>query len=269
MEILKAALLGIIQGLTEFLPVSSSGHLVIAQKLLHFSEPPVLFDITLHLATALAVIAIYYKEIWDLTLALFKGRILVTKQGYRLSSKRFHYVLVLIIALIPAGLVGYFFNDYITKAFSNLLVVAIGLFVTTVILFLSKYFNKGKGDINFKNGTVVGIAQAFAIIPGISRSGSTIFAAMASGVKGKNAADFSFLLSVPIIIGAFIFELKGIVNSHVSIAILVTGFICSFVAGYFSIKLLLSFIRRGKFHYFAYYTAAMSALSLILFFVMG
>ena len=268
MLILKAAFLGIIQGLTEFLPVSSSGHLVIAQKLLHFSEPPVLFDITLHLATALAVIAVYYREIWDLIIALFKGRIIVTKKGYKLSSKRFHYVLVLIVALIPAGIVGYFFNDYITKAFSNLLVVAIGLFFTTIILFLSRYFNKRKGDINFKNGTIVGLAQACAIIPGISRSGSTIFAAMASGVEGKKAADFSFLLAVPIIVGAFLFELKGIVNSHVGGVILLTGFVCSFVAGYFSIKLLLNFIRRGKFHYFAYYTGTLSILSLVLFFVM-
>jgi len=268
MEIVRAALLGIIQGLTEFLPVSSSGHLVIAQKILHFSEPPVLFDITLHLATALAVIAVYYREIWELIIALFKGRILVTKKGYRLSSKKFHYVLVLIVALIPAGLIGYFFNDYITKAFSNLLVVSIGLFITTVILFLSKYFNNRKGDINFKNGTIIGIAQAFAIVPGISRSGSTIFAGMASGIEGKKAADFSFLLAVPIIIGAFIFELKGIVNSHVSIVTLATGFIFSFVSGYFSIKLLLDFIRKGKFYYFAYYTGTMSVLSLILFFTM-
>ncbi len=268
MEILKAAFIGIIQGLTEFLPVSSSGHLVIVQKVLHFSEPPVLFDITLHLATALAVVAVYYKEIWELIIALFKGRILVTKQGYRLSSKKFHYSLVLIIALIPAAIVGYLFNDYITKAFSNLLVVAVGLFATTVILFLSRRFENGKGEINFKNGTIIGIAQAFAIIPGISRSGSTIFAAMASGVSGKKAADFSFLLAVPIIIGAFLFELKGIANSHVSMTILVTGFVTSFIAGYFSIKLLLNFIRKGKFHNFAYYTGIMSILSLVLYFVL-
>lgn len=266
MEILKAALIGIVQGLTEFLPVSSSGHLVIVQKLTGFNQPPILFDITLHLATALAVITIYYNEILQLILALFKGRIIVDKGGYHLSSKRFSYVLILIVALIPAIIIGVLFNDFIENAFNNLLIVAIGLAITTIILFLSKLFENRRGKINIKSGIAIGIAQAISIIPGISRSGSTIFTGMACNMEKGKAADFSFLLSVPIIIGAFIFKLKDIVSFDISPVILITGFISSFITGYIAIKLLLNIIKKGRFYLFGIYTAFISILSLILYF---
>jgi undecaprenyl-diphosphatase len=244
MNYLTSGLLGILQGLTEFLPVSSSGHLVLVQSLLpSFSQPGVLFDVTLHFGTMFAVLIFF---------------------GKRLIPLIKKYFFQLVIGTIPAVLIGFFFRVQIEGLFSSVKVVGLGLIISGILNYLT-HKAKEKGIlVNLKNSLFIGIAQAIAIVPGISRSGATIFAGTNLGIKAKETAEFSFLLSIPAILGANFLEIIGNYRQPINTGIYSVGFIFAFGAGLLSIFLVLKFLREKNFKYFAFYCLFIGLIALFI-----
>lgn len=257
MSLFQAAVLGLVQGLTEFLPVSSSAHLVIFTKL--FNLPADLFfDAMLHVATLFAVIVYFWREIISLD---------------------FRTIALIVIASIPTALMGILFEDYFEAAFSSLLAVSFFLFLTgVVILFAEKGQGSrtsassvepvkgqgGKKKISIFDALFIGVAQGCAIAPGLSRSGTTIAAALSRGLDRKLAARFSFLLSIPVILGAGLFQLKDVLETR-SIAALfsfeiIFGMLVAFVFGYFAIKIFMQIIEKSSLRGFAYYVFTLAAM---------
>lgn len=243
MTLAQGLILGLIQGLTEFLPVSSSGHLVIAQSLFQLKETPVIFDTLVHLATALAVIVVIFNSLKKISLEQVK---------------------LIIIASIPAGLAGLFLNQFIEELFSSVKLVGFALVVTSLVLFSTKKITKKLSKLNFKNSFVIGLAQSMAIIPGISRSGSTIVAGLHQGLTPQEAFNFSFLISLPAIIGAQLLQLNKLSTlSSSDIPTLAIGFATAFISGLIALKLLKRFVVSGKLHLFAYYCLTLAIITLI------
>lgn len=259
MTVLQAFILGMVQGLTEFLPVSSSGHLVIFQHLFGLEEAPLAFDVLLHIGTLVAVFITF----WDDIVSIIK------RPFDRLTF-------LILVGIIPAGLAGYFLEDYVSMAFESLLVVGIGLIFTGAILKISEnYANnriliKQAEETSFKDAVFIGIMQALAILPGISRSGSTIAAGLFAGLDRDFAARFSFLLSIPVILGAGVLQLKDLSYSSTQVANLLpygVGFVSSILFGYFAIKVVLRLVRRGRLSVFSYYCWAVALFSLGMYFI--
>jgi undecaprenyl-diphosphatase len=256
MSYIDAVILGILQGLTEFLPVSSSGHLVLGEALLGIKEPGVTFEVLLHVGTLLSVFVYFRARIITLVRAVFDRGMVEERR----------VILMLIVATIPAGVVGILFKDFFERAFSNPVMTSVLLAVTGVILLLTRIIHTRKGNLGFPASIWMGIGQALAIFPGISRSGSTIAAGMLAGVKPDQAAEFSFLMVIPAIGGATL--LQGFEISEMDAARLVPmilGTICAFIMGLVAVYVVLSVVRRGRFDWFAYYCFAASAVGLYLF----
>jgi undecaprenyl-diphosphatase len=253
MHLISAIVLGIIQGLTEFLPISSSGHLVIFQHLLNFNQPGILFDITVHLGTLLAVLIYFRNDVYHLISSIFTW-------GKRRSQEvRFYqqFLLYLLIATGITGILGFAFKNILESFFSNLLLVGIMLLVTGLILFISDKIKKNERErLTVPASLLIGLAQSIAIIPGISRSGSTIATGIFCGLKRELAARFSFLLSIPAIFGAGILNLKDLSEETITNGVwlpYLLGGIAAAIVGYFSIAILISLITRAKLSYFSYY----------------
>jgi len=271
MSTLEALILGIIQGLTEYLPVSSSGHLVLVREILGVQiSDPTLFDIVLHGATALSTIFFFRKQIFKLIISFFK-------KGYIETKKT---VLYIIVSAIPVICIGLFlpkelYSLEILSANHKLLAVGLLLFLTGLLL-LSTYFSKTKeGDINLFKAILIGLSQAISVLPGISRSGSTISTALLLNIKKEKASFFSFLMVIPVILGANILELKDYFDTHnaieasneISLKALSVGFISAFLVGLLACKWMINLVNNGKLIYFAYYCFAVSifVLSYTLF----
>ncbi|HOV69246.1 MAG TPA: undecaprenyl-diphosphate phosphatase [Clostridia bacterium] len=249
-EILKAIILGIVQGLTEFLPVSSSGHLVLVQKIFKIEE--VLFlDTMLHAGTLVAVVFYFRKDILD-----------ILKKPWCKMTK------MLIIGTIPAGLAGLFLEDFIEKSFGGGY-LGYGLLITGVIILISARLALGKKtlkDMRYSDSVTIGAAQALAILPGISRSGSTIAAGLMCGFDRSFATRYSMLLSIPVILGSTIFQAKDVLEhgtGDVSFPAIVIGTIAAAVSGFFAINVLMKVLKRGKFKIFAFYVLILGILVLI------
>ena len=262
MSIWGAIILGIIQGLTEFLPVSSSGHLAVAQHFLPgFHQPGVLFDIILHLGTLLAVLIYFRSEVKLLLRGLTPGE--SGAKGRRL-------ILMLVVGTIPAVLVGLTLGPTIERSFTQLAVVGVGLLVTGGLLLLSKRLTRDEerqgrnlDEVSVPDAVWVGLLQSAALVPGISRSGSTIVGGLARGFSRETAARFSFLLSIPAIIGATVYEIpKAHLLSDDAIASYVAGFFMAFAVGYVAIVIVLRCLAHRKFHVFGYYCLAVGGLIL-------
>jgi undecaprenyl-diphosphatase len=245
MNILEALLLGLLQGLTEFLPVSSSGHLVIVQQLLpNFSQPGLIFDTVIHAGTTLAVL-FYFRE-----------KIL------KISRE---YILLLIIGTIPAVIVGVLFSDFIEGLFNSVIVVGVALIITAVLNYFTDKADARREKIGRIDALIVGVFQSIAIVPGISRSGSTIFAGTSMGLTRSKAAEFSFLMSVPAIIGANFWEIyKHGINGGLSVWIYTVGFLAAFISGIFAIGIVLRALGGKNFKFFALYCAIIGLVSLFL-----
>lgn len=262
MSEIEALLLGILQGLTEFLPVSSSGHLVIAQHYMpHFKQPGVLFDALLHLGTTMAVIIYFWKDIKTLLSAFIPGR-----QGN--NPVRIHRKIVGLIGVgtVLTGLIGVTFEDYFIRLFSSVTAASFMLLVTGCLLLAVSFIRESKrceADLNIMDAIYIGVAQGVAIIPGISRSGATISTGIFRGIDGVVAAKFSFLLSVPAILGAVFIEWRHIslIESN-EITPYVLGTLSAFVTGLLAIRFLLGIIKKNRFHIFAYYCFLVGGLSL-------
>ena len=257
MDYLIISVLALIQGITEFLPVSSSGHLVIAQRLLGWNLDNVLLDIALHLGTAAAICVIYRKDIRALV-----GDAL-SKDGAR-RKPSLKTIGLIILAAIPAGLAGVVFKGFFEKMFLNARAAGALFFVTAAFLFASGLRKKSPVALNRPKALVIGLAQALAILPGVSRSGTTISTALLVGMDRKEAGRFSFLLGLPIIVGAALLELKDVSGASISPGLLAVAFGLSTAVGIMALKLLLRIIEHGRLHYFGYYLVALG-LACVLF----
>lgn len=257
---LKAILLGLIQGLTEFLPVSSSGHLVLARHLFGMSEAGVAFDILLHLGTMLAILLVYWRDL----LGLVKTVLAVPRGGGDPAERRM--VVALILGILPVVVVGLLFKDHIESAFDSPRVAATMLLVTAALLFLSHRFRHVDGEVTPLRGLAVGVAQILAILPGVSRSGTTISVGMMAGIRPAEAARFSFLMAVPLFCGAAIVEIPDLLagSTGMPAGALVAGFLTAFISGYVAIRWLLAIIARGRFVWFGGYCAVMGVVGLVV-----
>jgi undecaprenyl-diphosphatase len=259
-EAFKAIILGIVQGLTEFLPVSSSGHIVIGSEILGFNaEDNLVLAIVLHIATVMSTIVVLHKDIWGLIKGLLRFE----------WNEETRYVAKIAISLIPVMIVGLFFKDYVSELFSSgLVIVGIMLLLTASLLAFSYFAKpKQKDSISFRDALIIGIAQAAAILPGLSRSGSTIATGLILGNKKESVARFSFLMVlIPILGEAFLEIIKGDVSivseSTISITALVSGFIAAFVFGVIACKWMINIVKKGKLIYFAYYCTVVGVIAI-------
>lgn len=259
MDISLAIILGLIQGLTEFLPISSSGHLVIVETLLGYQTPGVSLEVWLHFGTLLAVLVYFRRRIYEIIISIFVPHRTKADQNRTM-------LFALVIGTVPAVIVGLLFKSSIESAFKSPVLASIMLIVTGMILLLSYLAKDKRVDIKSGHGILIGLAQAVAILPGISRSGSTIVTAMLIGISPARAAEFSFLLAIPAIGGAFVLDLYSTGGSAMfsgDLLIYLVGTATSFVVGYLSIHFLLGIINKGKFFYFGFYCLVAGAASLI------
>ena len=272
MEPIQAIVLGIIQGLTEFLPVSSSGHLVIFQHLFQITEPVVSFDISVHFGTLLVVIIFFRKDLMAMLTALVKKVPALCKQNKSLNSinesKELKLVFLIVAGSIPTGIIGIFFHKIADRLFSSILLVGFMLLITGALLWLTripKQNNKGMENFSASAAIIIGLVQGIAIIPGISRSGSTIAVALLLGLDKQIAARYSFLLSIPAICGA---EILNLFSSHsgdmIPVHISLIGMCSSFIVGYFALSLLMYLVKNGRMYVFSPYCFLAGGIALLL-----
>jgi len=255
---LEALILGIVQGLTEFLPVSSSGHLELGKALfnLHLAATDsITFDVIVHGGTALSTIVVFRKDIIQIIKGLFEFK----------WNQETKFIFFVIISMIPAAFVGIVFEEQITQLFNGqVLLVGAMLIITSLLLFLADYAKKTHKSVNATEAFVIGVAQAIAILPGISRSGATISTSVILGIDREKAARFSFLMVLPLIIGKMILDVKTIYETggdgmDISIFVLVIGFVAAFISGLFACRWMITLVKRAKLKYFAYYCFAVGA----------
>ncbi|MBP5412875.1 MAG: undecaprenyl-diphosphate phosphatase [Bacteroidales bacterium] len=262
MSYLQAIILGIIQGLTEFLPVSSSGHLVIAENLfgLHDGAENLSFTVVLHIATVLSTLLALRTEVFNLCKGVCKFQ----------WNDEMEYAWKIIISMIPIFIVGIFFKDTVENIFgSGLLIVGICLYVTAALLFFAyKAKPRNKEDIGWLDAFIIGIAQAIAVLPGLSRSGSTIATGLILGNEKESVAKFSFLMVIIPILGEAILDCKELLTlggSDSQWGVITAGFLTAFLVGYMACKWMINIVKKGKLIYFAIYCALAATLSIILY----
>ncbi len=292
MSLLQAILMGLIQGLTEFLPVSSSGHLALFKILFGVeTDTGILFDVLLHVGTLAAICVVYYKDIWRLivegccivrdaavnVVIFFRNRINKESQGYRriVCNSYRKFVMLVIVSTIPTGIIGFMGKDVVEMASEILIVPGICLIVTGVLLIVADRIKDGDKlpkSVTYTNAFGVGIAQGIATLPGLSRSGTTITACLLSGYQRNFAVKYSFIMSIPAILGALVLELtdlKGLQVTAPDVACYVVGMLVAAVVGYICIKTMLVIVRKKKFTGFAIYCFIVGALSIAGYFYMA
>lgn len=260
MEWFEALILGLIQGLTEYLPVSSSGHLAIGQALFGLQgEDNLTFTIVVHVATVLSTLVILWKEIDWIFRGLFK---------FEMNSET-RYVINILISMIPIGIIGVFFKDYVEEIFgSGLLIVGCCLLLTALLLAFSYYAKpRQKENISMKDAFIIGLAQACAVLPGLSRSGSTIATGLLLGDNKAKLAQFSFLMVIPPILGEALLDVMKImkgesVTGNLPVVSLIIGFVAAFISGCFACKWMINIVKKGKLIYFAIYCAIVGLVTI-------
>ncbi len=279
LDILKAMLLGIIEGITEWLPISSTGHLILANEFLKLNVTEAfmeMFEVVIQLGAIMAVVVLFWNKLWPFSTRESNSiKRLVGKVGIKKNSLQLW--IRVIIASLPAAVIGLLFDDKINELFFNSTVVAIMLIVYGIAFILIEVFNKSKeykvhtiGQISYKTAVFIGLFQVLSMIPGTSRSGSTILGAMLLGLSRTAAAEFSFYLAVPVMFGASALKLlkyfiSGAALAGLEFVILAAGMVVSFIVSIIVIKFLLSFIRRNSFKTFGYYRIALGILVLLYF----
>ncbi len=256
MTFVYAIILGILQGLTEFLPVSSSGHLILFESIFGISENNMFFNIVLHVATLVAVVIIFWKDVVN---------ILKNPFGKQMQF----IVLATIPTIIIALIFNYYIDDFTMKTFLGFgfLLSAI---ITGLTAILQKKIHMKNTDLTYKKSLIIGVVQGFAVMPGISRSGSTICSGLLQGVKREESASFSFLISIPVILGGMAFELVGGIKNGfgtVNFTACTLGFVFAFVTAIFTIKLMMQFVKKGNWIWFSLYLFILSVLVLLNQFV--
>ncbi|SHI88622.1 undecaprenyl-diphosphate phosphatase [Parasporobacterium paucivorans] len=290
MNLLEAVFLGFVQGVAEFLPISSSGHLAIFENVFGLSEVGMAFDILLHLGTLLAVFVVYWKDISRL---IFDGIGIITDifmNAYIFSMSKFRhgepdyrkiirtkhrkFALLIIISTIPTGILGIVFSSVVEKAAAGLLIPGICLLITGVLLLISDTIEGGVKKVagtKYRNAFLIGIVQGIAILPGLSRSGSTITAGLLSGFDRTYAVKYSFILSIPAILGASVLELGNLGSENLSSGDIINyliGMLVAAIIGFISIKTMLVLIRKKKFKFFAFYCFFAGTVAIIANFMM-
>lgn len=278
MDIIQAIIIGIVQGLTEFLPVSSSAHLVFVPEIMGV-QSSLAFDTLLHIGTLVAIFAYFWNDIIHMIKSFFSSLGDIPRREFKKNFQEDQYkklAWLVIIGTIPAGIVGILFKSNFESLFSSILAVGIFLIITGFLLWGSERVSqrirpedrKPLKKLTIKNSLIVGIAQAFAIAPGISRSGATISAGLFLGFERELAARYSFLLSIPAIFGAALVQAKDITSLEMSTAALVGGFLAAAITGYLAIKFMLKLIKERSLLIFAYYCwiVGIIAVALSLYF---
>lgn len=280
MEIFQSTILGIIQGLGEFLPISSTAHLILIPYFFNWQDPGLSFDVALHIGTLIAVIGFFWHDwltILKLSLqAISNFKCPISNQSSNLNDKNIKnsgyspkLLLLLIIASVPGAIFGFFLNDYAEHAFRNPLIIAFTLSVVGLILYLvDKYVihKKNINHISIKDAILIGLSQAIAIIPGVSRSGATMTIGLALGLSREQAARFSFLLSTPIIIGAAIVKVPYLLQNGITVPIIL-GIIAAAVSGYLAIKYMMRFIQKVGYAPFFWYRIALALIIVLVYFI--
>ena len=253
MTLFQGFILGIVQGITEWLPVSSSGHLVVLEYLFGISET-LSFNIALHFASVLVIFIVFWKDIKELIIGVLKRD--------KKALKMFFYFF---LASIPAAIFGILLKSSLESINQNLFLIGIFLIITSIILFTTKYAKKNDQKMNTKNSLLIGLAQAFAILPGISRSGSTISMGLGRGIDKEEISKFSFILAIPAILGAALLDIKNLQSIQNPEAVII-GMIVCLIFGIFSLKFLMNVIKKNGLYKFSPYCLIMGIVSIIIFF---
>lgn len=262
MGYIEAIVLGLVQGLSEFLPISSSGHLAVLQSLFEINEDKVIFfAVLLHIGTLVSIFVVYHKDIYALIKELFLlFKDIFTGKGLRIKERPIRKLgIMIIVSSIPTAIMGILFSDYIDKIFGSLTVIAICWIITGFILLFSEKLKNNKKEIEsmkYRNAIFIGICQGFAIMPGISRSGSTIVGSLVTGLKREFAVEFAFLISIPAILGSAILEFPKAIKAGIepsTIGPMIVGFLVAAISGYFAITTMIKIVSKHKMRYFSYY----------------
>ncbi len=270
MEILHGMGLGIVQGLTEFLPVSSSGHLVISEALFGIKHPEsVVFEVALHAATLLAVVIYYRKRLARLMQYILAAAQNSKNPSHFLRDPDGRFIILILIGCIPTACIGILFKNHIEAMFDNPILAGFALLVTGILLSSTRFKKTHQRDVlrtSIAMALLIGTVQGIALVPGISRSGITISTALLLGMDRKLSADFSFLLSVPAILGATLISLKDITDiQSIGIGATIGGFIAAAIVGYLSLWILIRIVRHGKFYLFSPYCFALGVFTILYF----
>lgn len=285
MTIFESILLGIVQGITEFLPVSSSGHLAILQNVFKVeTNDSMLFDIMLHLGTLAAIFVVYHKDIWKMILEVLYmaadigsnmktfvlNKIHKTSLKYKkiVNNSYRKFVVLILISTVPTGVIGVLGRDLITAASGTLLIPGICLLITGVLLLMADLAQDGRAlpkNVSCRTGLIIGAAQGLATLPGLSRSGTTITACILCGLDRKFAVKYSFILSIPAVLGAAVLEIRDVIAEPAAVSqigIYAIGMVFAAVVGYVCIKTMLVVVRSKKFKYFSWYCFAVGAVAI-------
>lgn len=280
-DIIKSIILGIVEGITEWLPISSTGHLILADEFikLNMSESFMdMFNVVIQLGAILAVVVLFWKKLWPFTADKTKGYNYITKSGGIIKKDVMDMWFKVIVAMLPAAVIGIPFDNFFEKHFHNYIVVSAALIVYGVLFIVIERANKNKSpkvasitDMSYKTAFLIGCFQALSLIPGTSRSGSTILGAIIIGVSRVTAAEFSFFLAVPVMFGAsFIKLLKfGLTFTGAELAVLIVGTLTSFLVSVAAIKFLIGYVRRHDFSAFGWYRIVLGAAVLAYFLIAG
>lgn len=281
MDIIKSIILGIIEGITEWLPISSTGHLIIADEFIKLGmtdEFMEMFNVVIQLGAILAVVVIFWNKMWPFTADKTKGYNYITKGNGLIKKDVMDMWFKVIAAMLPAAIVGIPFDNYFEKHFHNWQVVSAALIVYGVLFIVIEKINKsrkpkvtGIPELSYKTALLIGCFQALSLIPGTSRSGSTILGAMILGVSRVAGAEFSFFLAVPVMFGASLIKLLkfGFTFTGMELAVLAVGTLTSFIVSVIAIKFLISYVRRHDFSLFGYYRIALGVIVIAYFLITG
>lgn len=271
MSYIQALILGLVQGLAEFLPISSSGHLALLQNIFGIEEGVLFFTVMLHLGTLISLFIVYWKDIWELLkefvltikdLVTFKGLCLEGNDTRKLG-------VMIIVTTFVTGLIGIFFEDFFESLYSSCVAIGIGLIFTGLLMFVSEKIgrhNRGIDRMNYRNAIFIGLMQGVAICPGVSRSGSTLMGGLTCGFNRELAVKYAFLISIPTILGSFILELKEALGDGLDTTLIgptAVGVVVAAVSGLFAIKAMIKIVSKEKLKYFSYYVWAVGAFAII------
>lgn len=281
MDIIKSIILGIIEGITEWLPISSTGHLIIADEFIKLGmtdEFMEMFNVVIQLGAILAVVVIFWNKMWPFTADKSKGYNYITKGNGLIKKDVMDMWFKVIAAMLPAAIVGIPFDNYFEKHFHNWQVVSAALIAYGVLFIVIEKINKSRKpkvnsipELSYKTALLIGCFQALSLIPGTSRSGSTILGAMILGVSRVAGAEFSFFLAVPVMFGASLIKLLkfGFTFTGMELAVLAVGMLTSFIVSVIAIKFLISYVRRHDFSLFGYYRIALGVIVIAYFLIAG
>lgn len=266
MSYLESIVLGLVQGLAEFLPISSSGHLALLQQWFGIEEDKVLlFAVLLHVGTLISVLIVYWKDVWELIVELgLTIKDIFTGKGLRLNERPVRKLgVMIIVATIPTGLIGVLFNDFFNGLYNSVIPIGVGLIITGFLLVIAERMgdsNRGIKQMNYRNALFVGVVQGIAICPGISRSGSTLFGSLICNLERKFAVKFVFLISIPSILGSAVMEAPAAIEAGMSMSELgpiLAGMAVAAVSGLIAIKTMIKIVSNKKLSYFSYYVWAL------------